>query len=780
MTVLYRTLMAVGVLVGAAGLALAVVVVGSLPDHGGTRHLDGLDAVVTITRDPHGVPYIDAASEADGYFALGWVHATDRPWQLERRRRIGQGRVAELIGPEGLAVDRFVRLLRFHALAKSDLAAMTPADRRLVEAYAAGINARLARTRLRSPPFWLLWHRPEPWTAADALVWHKLMALDLAYDWKRELRRARLARRVDAATFAELFPDLPAPSQAEIETLRTELAGLDLAGLSALAGAPPPASHGSNAWAASPARTRSDGALLANDPHLAHRLPGVWYLAGLTTPSFTVVGATLPGLPVFVAGRTDRLAWGVTNTGSDVQDLVVEDVVAERFTRTPDGRAPMDVRTTTIRVRGGDDVRFTSRWSVHGPMVSDLARDAAELAGAGRALALQWTALEPGDTTIAAGFALPRARDADGLERALAPFANPQQNITYATDDGTIGLVSPGRVPRRAGGTAGVLPRLGWEEAGAWRGVRPYATLPRRRDPASGWIANANNPPTPAAARAIPGRWDDPFRYRRIRERLEAERHDVASFRALQLDRRSGLAAALLDPMLAARPTDARGERWLARLAGWDRRADAERAEPLVFTAWYDALAPHLYADELGEAFATYRAQRASFVHAALTERLHWCDDVTTPAREDCPEILGAALETALDRLEAALGPEGPAWAWGRQHPATFEHELFDALGPLGAVAGARLSRGGDDTTVDAASPVAAATPPLFASRHGVSYRQIVDLGRPHRSRFVAAGGQVGHPLSRHYRDLLTLWHNGEDIAMAPPRAGRVETLRPR
>ena len=760
-------------------LAAAGLVLGSLPDHAGTRVVEGLDGAVTIRRDAHGVPYIEAESEADGYFALGWVHAQDRPWQLELRRAIGQGRLAELVGPEGLPVDRFMRLLRFYDLARANLEAMAPADRRLVEAYARGVTAQFERTRLLAPPFWLAWHRPAPWTGADALVWHKLMALDLARDWRLELQRARVARGVDAATFAELFPEVPAPSEAELGRLRRVLAGLDLEALSRVAGPPPPPSHGSNAWAAAPTRTRTGGALLANDPHLGHALPGVWYLAGLTTPAFAVVGATLPGLPVFVAGRNAHLAWGMTNTATDVQDLVVEDLLDGGFTRTVDGRAALDVRTSTIRVRGGEDEPFASRWSVHGPLVSDLSAAAAELVGHRRALALQWTALVPDDTTVAAGFAIARARDVAELEHAVADFANPQQNVLFATADGTIGMVSPGRVPRRDGGD-GLLPRPGWERAGAWTGTLARAELPRRIAPTEGWIANANNAPTPAAARHLAGRWDDPFRFERIAARLNARRQDLADFRALQLDRRSGLAHALLPAMLTARPLDARSRDWVERLAAWDRDAAAERPEPLVFAAWYHALAEHLYADELGELFPVYRGQRAAFVHAALTRRQAWCDDVTTASREDCAEVLGAALASALARLHAALGPPGPAWRWGRQHPAHFINETYAELGVFGRLAHARLPRAGDDTTVDAASPSAAASPPLFVSRHGVSYRQIVDLRAPQRSRFVAAGGQVGHPLSRHYRDLLSLWHDGEDVAMAtPPRARHTLSLRP-
>jgi len=779
-TAFHHALRALLGIAGVAVVALAILVVGSLPDHTGTHGVAALDGGVTIRRDEFAVPYIDADSEADGYFALGWVHATDRPWQLEMRRRIGQGRLAELLGPQAVPVDRFTRLLRFAELARSDLDAMQPADRRLVEAYAAGINARLERTHLLPPPFWLLWHRPEPWSAADALLWHKLMALDLARDWRSELLRARVATAVDADTFAELFPDVPAPSEARLSALRTALATLDLEAIASVAGPEPPGGVGSNGWVADPGRTRTRGPLLANDPHLGHELPGVWYLAGLSTPDFEVVGATLPGLPVFVTGRTSDVAWGMTNTGTDVQDLVIEALVGADRTLTPGGTAPLDVREEAIAVRGQPDETLTSRWSVNGPLVSDLGGEAGRLAGRDRAVALRWTALQPGDTTIAAGFALPHARDAAAIQRALVTFANPQQNVLFATRAGTIGLVSPGRVPVRRGG-AGSLPRLGWETQGAWIGAVPHAGLPRALDPPTGWVANANNPPTEAAGRELAGQWDNPFRYRRIATLLAAGTHDLASFRALQLDTRSGLARELLPAMLTARASSAASRRWLARLRAWDGDARADRSEPTVFAAWYDALAEHLYADELGPLFAAYRGQRATFVRRALTERTSWCDDVGTPADEDCPTVLADALDQALAQLTVSLGPEGPAWRWGQQHPARFVHRFYGALGPLGAVAEASLPVGGDDTTVAAASFRVEASSPLFPSVHGVSYRQIVDLAAPARSRFVAAGGQVGHPLSRHYRDLLGRWHAGEDVAMAAPEhASAVERLWPR
>ncbi len=753
-------------LVAALVAVVALILWGSLPDHDGTVRLDGLEAPVEVVRDAFGVPYIEAASERDGYFALGFVHAQDRLWQMELRRRIGAGRLAELVGEAALPTDRFIRLLRLHDLAAASHRALAPEARALVDAYTAGVNAFLeSQTRVLPPEFWALWHRPEPWTAADGLVWVKIMALDLAGNWRRELLRARLARDLPEDVYRQLFREAWPAEAATIHALRT----IDLEGLAAVAGPPPPASHGSNAWALAGTRTASGAPLLANDPHLGHSLPGVWYLAGLKAPGLEVVGATLPGLPIFVMGRTDRIAWGLTNTGSDVQDLVVERL-AGAATVTPTGTAPLDVVTTTIRSRFGEAERFASRWSVNGPLVSDLVGSAAHLAGDGHALALRWTALEPADVTVEAGFAVPRARDWQGFVAALEPFTNPQQNALYADADGTIGLMVPGAVPVRAAGD-GTLPQPGWEARSAWTGRVPYAELPRWRDPPDGLLANANNPVVDGDyPHLLSRRWEEPYRFARIKAALDAENgHDTASFRALQTDVRSGVADQLTDLFLEAAPLGPDAAAWARRLAAWDRRAVASSREATVFAAWYDAVAEHLYADELGELFGAYGRDRPWFIAEALTRRRTWCDDVATEAPESCASILAAALDDALARLEGALGPESDAWNWGRQHPAVFEHALWARLGPLHRFGRVRLPAPGDDTTVAAASYAARATPPLFASEHGVSYRQIVDLGAPGASRFVTTTGQVGHPMSRHRADLGRLWAEGRDVPMARP-----------
>ncbi len=450
-------------------------------------------------------------------------------------------------------------------------------------------------------------------------------------------------------------------------------------------------------------------------------------------------------------------------------------------TRTPNGEAPLALWESTIACRGCPDEPFVARWSVNGPLVSDLVSGARGVAGPGRALALRWTALAPDDATMEAAFALPHSRNWNEFNEALAAFANPQQNVLYANARGAIGLVSPGRVPIRASGD-GTLPQPGWEAASDWIGFIPFSELPRRLDPPDGLLANANNALVDDSyPYVLSRRWDAPYRQRRILELLGAERHSARTFAAMQTDVRSGLADALLPHFLKAAPLTPEQARWVERLRAWDREAAIDSVEMTVFAAWYEAASVALYADELGSLFRLYGSNRPTFIENVLTTEAQWCDNITTAPTETCPQQLASALGSALQQLEGELGPLGEAWAWGQQHPNVFQHDIWRDLGPLGGWTGLEYPAPGDDTTINAASYWAAATPPLFASDHGAGYRQVVDLAAPQQSGFATATGQVGHPLSRHYRDMTSVWREGALVPMvAPGEAASTVRLAPR
>lgn len=741
----------------AAMLAVLALLWASLPALDGQVTAPGVTAPVEVLRDRWGVPHIRAASPADAYFALGYVHAQDRLWQMELRRRVAQGRLSEILGRSALPVDRLLRTLGLYRGAQAAVPGLADEERRYLEAYAAGVNAYLAGRRWTLPPeFLLLWHTPEPWTVADSLVLTRLMALDLAENWRRELLRARLARVVTPDQLRDLFPpppDAPATVVYEPDLWR----GLDLERLAAALPAPPPPGLGSNIWAVSGKRTASGRPLLANDPHLQLDLPGAWYLAALEAPGLAVAGGTMPAMPVVVVGRNPALAWGLTNTGADVQDLFVETVDPADGGRylTPDGSRPFAVRSETIRVRFGRPETLTVRETRHGPVISDLG-DPTGLADGRHVLALAWTAFDDGDVTLTAGFALATARTALEVDRALEAFAGPVQNLVYATARDEIGLRLAGDLPIRRQGD-GWMPVPGADGRHDWIGRVPAAGRPRLADPLSGQIVNANNRlVAPGRGDAVLGEWEPALRARRI-ETLLGDRDGVtaAAFRAMQADQHSTLADDMLPHLLRA--SRAPAPDLLGALAAWDRVMAADRPEPLAFAAWYDELAAALYADELGPLFAAYRGLRPDFVRLVLEERPVWCDDVATAEIETCAARIALAWTRAVERLAARHGADWRRWRWDAAHRVEMHHEPLSRIPFLGRLFRLVVPRGGDGSSLDVAH-YRRESDGTFVTRAGPSYRMVVDLGAPQESGFVAATGQSGHFLSRHWADLTALW----------------------
>src|SRR5690625_1719314 len=514
-------------------LALAgfLVVRTSLPVTEGTLEVRGLQAPVTVVRDAHGIPRISAGNAADAYMALGFVHAQDRLWQKEFQRLVAAGRLSEAVGGAGLGTDRFLRTLGIYRAAESAWENLVDTDaRRWINAYVEGVNAFLdSRTGVLPPEFLLLGHRPEPFRPADVLAWAKMMAWDLAGNWNSELLRARLQQKLSAREVDGLFPAWPedmhvtiegtwsdtddgpaapdtepgaAPAVPEDEAatrLLQELAGLEQ--LIAAFPAPLPEGSGSNAWVLSGDHTASGLPLLANDPHLGLQAPSRWYLVHVEAPGLNVAGASLPGTPAVLLGRNADIAWGFTNTGSDVQDVFIERVNGDNPGEylTADGYVSFDELQDLIRVKGGDDELLSVREPVHGPVLIDLVGDIGRPAGTGTGpyvLPFNWTALAQEDPTAAAVLHLNRARDWESFNAALEDFHNPQQNIMYADTEGNTGFLAAGRVPVRAAGD-GRLPVPGWEGEFEWTGFIPFEELPRSYNPESGRIVNANQQVAP-------------------------------------------------------------------------------------------------------------------------------------------------------------------------------------------------------------------------------------------------------------------------------------------
>lgn len=767
----------------------------SLPDSRGEIAVPGLGAPVEIERDADGLVIIRAASEADGYFGLGFAHAQDRLFQMEMMRRFGAGRLSEVVGAATAALDRTMRVLGLYRLAEANFDLLLPEVRSAIEAYAAGVNAFLEkRGGLLPPEFLLLRHEPEPWRPADSLVWGRLMALQLSGNWREEALRHRLAERLTTAQLEALWPSAPEEVPADGRggaALSSEeaamLAGLPLPELppSPLLARPRGAS---NNWVAAGSRTESGAPLLAADLHLGLQIPIQWYLARIETPDHLILGATAPGVPFHIVGQTRDVAWGLTTTHSDTQDLFVEKLAGadDAAYETPAGPQPFAIRREAIRIRDAPPIELLVRESVHGPIVSDIGY-AAPLAGRDRVVALAWTGLRADDLTAQALYRMNRAGSVAEFREALRDFHSPQQNIVFADRTGSIAFMAPGRVPiRKDTIAASQMPVPGWTGAYEWAGFIPFEELPQSVDPPLGWLGSANNRIVgPDYPHLIAARWPDENRMRRIGELLDGlEPLDIDRMAAMQMDVLSVAARELVPRLLAdlatARPALAGAELAAADLLGrWDFRMDRDRPEPLIYAAWLAALNEVLLGEPLGPLYGEYVPWNLERVGTLLAEGPPgWCDDPATPDMESCAARVAAAFATAIAGLIAAHGDEPPAWRWAAAHRARFPHAVLGRIPLLGDLFQPELATDGGNDTLNRGAYRLDEAPALFPHVHGAGLRAVFDLAEPDASRFVIAGGQSGNPLSRHFADLIPRWRDGGFVTIVG-EGGRVLTLTP-
>lgn len=735
----------------------------------------GLDGRVEIIHDRNSIPHIIATTDGDAYRALGFIHARDRLFQMDFMRRLGAGRLSEVVGKATVPLDRTMRTLGLHRLAGETYRRLPADAKQAVDAYAEGINAFLrSRAGALPPEFLVLQYAPERWEPEDSLVWGRLMAMRLTGNWRTEALRAALSHRLTVSQLSDLWPG-------DTEEIPTTLSGLDrdapaLAdGL--LRNIPDWVSQvsASNSWLISGKRTRSGKPLLANDPHLGFRAPGLWYLARISAPGLNVTGATVAGVPFHVLGHNGRIAWAFTTTDSDTQDLFVERLVSgdpQRYA-TPMGPQAFTARPETIRVKGGDAVRLAVRASRHGPVLSDINADLRRLAADGHVIALAAASLRPDDLTPLALYRLNRARNWDDFVNAARSFHAPQQNISYADTEGNIGFIAPGRVPIRKSGR-GRQPVPGWTGMSDWSGFIPFADLPRTFNPASSRIVSANHRIVPTDYRwYLTDDWSAPYRARRIYDILDKpEPHDVRQAAALQNDILSLAANDLLPEMLRLLADGSGPHKPIAAmLRAWDGRMSRNAAEPLIFMTWLRALNRALYADELGPHFSAYFGLRPRTVLRMLSDKPEWCDNTATMAIETCSSIVAQTFSAAIKSLETRYGADISGWRWGTAHEAVFSHPLFTRIPVLNRLADIRMESDGGPYTVNRAQPRIASAKQPFASVHGPGYRAIYDLSRLANSRFATATGRSGNPLSAYYRDNSEAWRDGKYIKIAQTRA---------
>lgn len=761
--------MALGALVvaGAVSAGAYYLLRRPVPRHKGRVSLRGLRTGAEVIRDRWGVPHVYAENLHDLFFAVGYAQAQDRLWQMEFHRRAASGTLSEVLGEGGLEIDRLVRRIGFRRVSEEEWRQPEATEKAVLEAFSAGVNAYIEGSRL-PVEFGLLRYRPEPWHPVDTLAWGRFMAFSLSGNWEKEILRSWTVERFGAEVASELEALYPAeaplvvPPGAESKSSGPALdedyaVAVELLG--ALAG-----SGLSNNWTVNAAKSATGRPLLANDPHLVLQMPSLFWELHVDSPELKCAGGCLPGMPGIVIGHNDRIAWGVTASCIDGDDLFVEKVNPDNPAQYADGDGwrDGDLVREEIVVRGRkepvvEEVLVTH----HGPVISPAIK------GENRTLALRTVSLERGRQTQAITM-LMGARHWDEFREAIRYWFAPSQNFVYADVEGNIGYQLAGLVPIRAKGH-GVVPTPGWTGEYEWTGWVPFEEMPSLLNPPDNWIATANNRivdedyPYFLSADYI----DSPRQQRIIEMLTEKEKLSADDFRRMQGDQLSLPAREFVPRMLELEPSDEWARRALTFLRAWDYVVAADSVGACVFEATYSHLVRRAVEEKvgswsdfyLGRGIHPLRPNGGFFVDAAswlrgkMRDRPDWFEGKTWQ------RAMGEALESAVAELRGLLGDDVSQWQWGRLHRQSFNH-------PLGQVRA--LSRlfnrgpvpvGGDPDTVWQAS---------YFPYHGYGlngatacYRQVVDVGNWDSSVSVIPSGQSGHPGSLHYGDLIGMWASG-------------------
>lgn len=739
---------------------------GDQPRVEGQLELAGLEGPATIVRDELGVAHIRAGNVHDLYLAMGFAMAQDRLWQMDLMRRLGEGRLAEVFGPAALPLDEDNRRLGLGRAAAAEARRLRPEEADLLDAFGAGVNDFITRRSNHLPlEFELLHYRPEAWRPEDSLALAAYMYQTLASDYKSKLIRETFLAKLGPVLGNQLFPDRspwdipPGGKLAEPRRTQAELdAPVFAAPLPTLA-----PRGGSNNWVVSGARSATGLPLLANDPHLEFQVPGLWWTVELRSPQLHVAGVAIAGVPGVIIGHNDWIAWGVTNSDADAQDLYREKLDGKGNVLTPSGWVPLRHWRETIAVKDQPSVRLDIAVTPHGPVV---ARDA------GGPLALAWTMYAPGALQATQVFLeIGEARNWQEFEAALASFAGPAQNFVYADRAGHIGYQLAGWVPERRG-FDGSIPVPGSQPAYAWRGWIPFAELPRVLDPASGVLATANSRVSPDGYRhVISTDWDAPNRTRRIYALLgQRERWDPQGFGQIQSDVVSeqdrDFAAALVEAgraeTVAGTAIPAMTRHALELLRGFGGAMDHESSAPTLAYWTREELLREVLAAKVGDGLArAYKWDEAPvFEQWLLRQRpAEWLPPGYAGNGGGWDALLLHCLGQVAERLSLEPGP----LHWGHFEILSVPHPVFSHLPLLRDYADlGPVEINGSPLTVRQAR-----TPNLGNRvQLGPSMRFIADPADWDRSTLTLVAGESGLPFNPHYRDQFAAYLAGRGLPL--------------
>ncbi|MGW1092359.1 penicillin acylase family protein [Streptomyces sp. NPDC002596] len=838
----------------------------SYPQTNGSIKIDGLAGNVDVKRDSYGIPQLYADSDADLFRAQGFVQAQDRFWEMDVRRHMTAGRLSEMFGSGQVDTDAFLRTLGWRKVAQEEYDTVLSAEtKKNLQAYADGVNAYLKGRDGKdiSVEYAALGltndYKPTKWTPVDSVAWLKAMAWDLRGNMQDEIDRSLMTSRLSKKQIEDLYPAYPydkndpivsegaispvtgkfdpkaTPTsgigadtvQGATEGVNTQLASLSdtLDRIPALLG-PNGNGIGSNSWVVSGKYTTTDKPLLANDPHLAPQLPSLWYQMGLhcrqisATCQYDTAGYTFSGMPGVIIGHNQDIAWGFTNLGADVTDLFLEKVSGDGYQY--DGKVkPFVTREETIKVAGGASRHITVRETNNGPLISDrsselekvgqkapVASGAPDRAG-GYAVALKWTALEPGKSMDAV-FELNRAKDFPSFRKAAEHFEVPSQNLIYADNKNNIGYQAPGKIPVRKTGD-GTMPSPGWKSEYGWeKDPIPFAKLPYEYNPKRGYIVTANQAVIDEKTYSpmLTKDWGYGTRSQRINDLITGkieggEKISTEDMQKMQMDNNSEIAALLVPELLKIKVSDKSVREAQKLLEGWGSTQEPDSAAAAYFNAVWRNILKLAFGDKLpkemrvkGECLTVLPADSTGPVDeqdkpvrecgqrdadsAQPDGGDRWYQVVANlindenndwwkapgnrkdEATENRDQLFARAMKDARWELTAKLGKDISTWSWGRLHQLTLKNQTLGTEGPdllQRALNRGPWNLGGGEAAVNASGWNAAGG---YEVIWVPSMRMVVNVGDWDKSRWINLTGASGHAFSAHYTDQTDKWADGD------------------
>ncbi len=790
MKIFKRILLIVAIVIIALAAGVYFWLKSTAPDYSGKLHLQGLQAKTTVEYDAYGIPHINALNAHDAYFAFGYVHAQDRLFQMAMIRRVVEGRLAEILGKGLVKTDKYMRVLTLNKMAQQSAERfMKEADepvKQEVLAYVDGVNAFIKNGTLPIE-FTLMGFKPEKFTVQDVFGIMNYMSLTFTAALTEDPLYYRIYEKYGNAYLKDLDADAATVAQMGNAKKSNLLAGLFKNIQTVQSLVPVPIWEGSNNWVISKERSKSGKVILANDTHIKYSQPSVWYEADMRYPGFHLYGYYLAGIPFALVGHTDHYGWGLTIFPFDNMDLYAEKQNPDNPNQYKHAGQWLDytVDHDTIKVKGGKDVPFAIRYTLHGPLLNTVIQNITIKKQV--PVSLWWAPMHLKTTAMEALYLMNNASDMESFQKGVSLVDIVGLNVAYGDVDDNIAWWAAGRIPIHPDS---VNPRLIMDGASGKAditGYYPFTRNPQSVNPPEGILNTSNNAPPPVDGIIYPGYYFHGYRAARVKALLLSRpKWDIKEMQKIQLDVHSNRDLRLVNLILNNLGNYKGNPKIVTALQNWDGNYDTASTGAVIYTQLLYFVLRDAMLDETGKPdfkklMGSYML-RGSIEHLLTDKNSVWWDNVKTKAIETRTDIFKKAFAETTVALKHNMGEDMSTWKWGRVHQLTNEHPIgkkppFDKIFNVGPFAVQ-----GSNEVVDKEGFIYNHKG-IYPVLGGPALRFLIDFSDVNHALSVIPTGQSGNVFSPHYADQAEMFVHGKyrtQITLQKEiKKGKILTLLP-